>query len=206
MNFKKYFLSLLIILIIILMASFMFAYDTDVSETIETIETIETNDNIGLLQLLEQDTETLKLAAPELIKNYYRLNNYQFAWQQQAKITTLLQAIEQSSLQGLNPQDYHLTTISNQLSARPTLSKAQFDLILTDALIRLSYHQIYGKLSPQDLDPHWNMDREFLTDDPVAKLSSILQSTSSLKQFITKNTQSGPFYQGLIAALAKYKK
>lgn len=177
----------------------MFAYDTDVSETSET------SDVIGLQQLLEQDTATLKLAAPELIRNFYQLNNYQFAWQQQAKITTLLQAIEQSSQQGLNPQDYYLTSITEQLAHRAKLSKAQFDLILTDALIRLSYHQIFGKLSPQDLDANWNMSREFLTDDPVAKLSSILQSTSNLKQFIAENTQSGPFYQGLMTALAKYK-
>jgi L,D-transpeptidase YcbB len=194
MILKKYFFLLLVI---ILMVSFIFSYDTDVSET---------SDDIGLQQLLEQDIDDLNLAAPELIQNFYQLNNYQFAWQQQAKITTLLQAIEQSSQQGLNPQDYYLTSITEQRANRSKLSKAQFDLILTDALIRLSYHQIFGKLSPQDLDANWNMNREFLTNDPVAKLSSILQSTSNLKQFIAENTQSGPFYQSLIVALEKYKK
>ena len=34
---------------------------------------------------------------------------------------------------------------------------ADFDILLTDALVRLSYHLMFGKVDPERLDPSWNM-------------------------------------------------
>ena len=38
--------------------------------------------------------------------------------------------------------------------------RAAADIGMTDALIRLGYHQRFGKVNPYDLDPMWNFSRE----------------------------------------------
>ena len=36
-------------------------------------------------------------------------------------------------------------------------SLANFDILATDALARIIYHSVFGKVDPESLDPHWNL-------------------------------------------------
>ncbi len=83
---------------------------------------------------------------------------------------------------------------------------AQFDILLTDALLRLAYHLNFGKVVPATLDPDWNLRREFMSKDLVAKLSYIIQSISRLEKLFQTSFDQGFLYKGLIKALAQYRK
>ena len=150
-----------------------------------------------------------KIAATKLIRNFYQYSDYQLAWKDQAKIDTLLEAIDKADSLGLTPGDYHQSEIKARIEKGlngEAAQRVQLDIILTDALVRLVYHLSYGKVVPGSLDPDWNFSREFMTSDPVAKLHYILRSKKKLKSFLDKNIHIGPFYQGLIKALAEYRR
>lgn len=69
--------------------------------------------------------------------------------------------MEDSYADGLDPQDYHLPLLKEltQELAMPQATdavRAQFDVPSTDALLRLGYHLMLGKVDPQTFDAQWN--------------------------------------------------
>ncbi len=44
---------------------------------------------------------------------------------------------------------------------------ADYDLLLTDSLIRMGYHLIFGKVDPEEHHPHWNLMVEIDDDHPA---------------------------------------
>ncbi len=149
-----------------------------------------------------------KIALFNLIKNFYQYGDYQLAWEQPAMIDILLKAIDESERLGLSEDDYHRADIKARLDGhlnKTDQQRIELDIILTDSLLRLVYHLSFGKVVPATLDPDWNFKRQLFTTDPVAKLHYTLRSEQNLKKFINKITHLGPFYQGLIDALAQYR-
>lgn len=150
-----------------------------------------------------------EIVAAQLVRNVYQHNDYQLFWKQESMVDLLLGAIENSINLGLIPDDYHYVDLKARMvdGLKGTdAQRAQLDVLLTDALVRLVYHLSYGKVVPGNLDPDWNFSREFLTSDPVAKLHYTLRSEQNLKKFLDQNFQLGPFYQGLVKALAQYRR
>ena len=176
-----------------------------------------TNVQASVPELLKQQMEAVKnghlqigqdgIVAIELISQFYQYNEYQPVWSDQSKIDVLLNAIESSYKMGLSPDDYHIEEVKKRLNGLPGSDekRVQLDILLTDSLIRLIYHLNFGKVVPGTLDPDWNFKREFLTSDPVAKLHYTLLSSEKLKKFLDAAVSTGPLYQGLISALAKYR-
>lgn len=149
-----------------------------------------------------------KIALFNLINNFYQYGDYQLAWQQPAMIELLLKAIDESERLGLSENDYHRTDIKARMEGHQNNTDQQrieLDIILMDSFLRLVYHLRFGKVVPATLDPDWNFKRQLFTTDPVAKLHYTLRSEQNLKKFINKITHLGPFYQGLIDALAQYR-
>jgi murein L,D-transpeptidase YcbB/YkuD len=149
-----------------------------------------------------------KIAAAGLIHDFYQANDYQLAWKKQSMIDVLLNAIDESYRVGLSPDDYHFAEIKDRIDGglnKTGEQRAQLDIIMTDALIRLVYHLTYGKVVPGKLDPDWNFSREFMSADPVAKLHYSLRAKQDLKKLLDRNIRSGPFWQGLIKALTEYR-
>ena len=72
-------------------------------------------------------------------------------------VVDLIRAISASVEDGLPPEDYHLAALeilSGQAEEQPSPQfLAERDLIMTDAIFRLSYNLIYGKVDPQTLFP-----------------------------------------------------
>lgn len=154
-----------------------------------------------------------EIAFIDMIKNIYQYNGYQLLWQKQSMVDTLLQAIKNSEQLGLVPGDYHLVELTEQtkknfmttLLGESDAASAQLDILLTDALLRLTYHLNLGKVVPDTLDPDWNLRRQFLTRDPVAKISYTLKSEKNLNHFLEQSIDQGGLYNGLIKALADYR-
>jgi len=159
----------------------------------------------GTLQI-----DDVSIAAVELIPDLYERRTFSPTWTRQEQVTGLIELVEESSREGLDPDDYHYAAI---LQARQELfgaaaalpgRRAELDLILTDSLIRVGYHLRFGKVNPADLDPEWNFDRELLTDDPVATIQAAIDS-DSLSAFRSQLMPRGVFYERLQEALAEYR-
>ncbi len=59
---------------------------------------------------------------------------------------------------------------------------ADYDLLLTDSLIRMGYHLIFGKVDPEDHHPHWNLMVEIDDDRPAIYIQEILDAGNLAKE------------------------
>jgi L,D-transpeptidase YcbB len=168
-------------------------------------------EKIGQLRLLKTlKIDEATIAATIVLPDFYAQREFRPAWVKQAAIEDLFRAIRDSVADGLDPQDYHLVTLERlrrALEASPTPTSAMladFDILLTEALARLSYHLMFGKVDPERLDPSWNMSRAI---DGV-ELAGIMQQAldaDSLYRAIDNERPKHAFYTDLKAALATYR-
>lgn len=103
-----------------------------------------------LRERLEETTTPLyvegnPIAARGLLQAIYRSRDYKPLWTRDDSVQQLLTAVRTADQHGLEPQDYHLLALEALLSSEeaPTRrfdERAAFDLLLTDALVRLAYH------------------------------------------------------------------
>jgi len=145
-----------------------------------------------------------------VLAEFYANRQYQPAWTNPKGIDDLLLAIGGSKADGLFPEDYHLKPIETlrkqaqgQTPPSPELT-ADIDLLMTDALFRLSHHLLYGKVNPQSLSPDFSLSRTSLDVNlPKAGQEAIdaAQITALLETLRPKN----PYYLALKQALADYR-
>jgi L,D-transpeptidase YcbB len=131
-------------------------------------------------------------------------------WSSQSKIDQMISAIHNALLDGLNPDDYHLSEIED-LNNKITLTgkvktedQGRLELLLTDSFLLLSYHLSVGKTDPETLYPDWEILRrnhglswEKLTD-------SVLNSdniSGEMENMAPRHSE----YRNLKKALAKYR-
>jgi len=150
------------------------------------------------------------IAAAALIPELYERRAFAPAWTTAQQLDGLIEVVEQSFREGFDPADYHHAGIRQarqELFGGAPMSpsrRADLDVLLTDSLIRVGYHVRFGKVNPEQLDPDWNLNREILTDDPVATIQAAIDS-DSLTQFRDELLPRGFFYQRLKGALAEYR-
>ena len=168
---------------------------------------------IELEQLVQRGSlrnSDVNIASRNLLLEIYEQRNYLPAWNEQRQIGELVSAIKATAADGLDPSDYHLERVeliyADRLAGRQTWpeEKAVQDLILTDSLARLGYHQLFGKVNPYSLDPNWNFRRELNDIDPAIAIQRAIDSPS-LTDFLSTFFPRGWFYQKLHAALADYR-
>jgi L,D-transpeptidase YcbB len=159
--------------------------------------------------------ETLKIGEASIVStivvpDFYERRAFRLAWEKRSSVDDLLRAIRDSEADGLDPQDYHLVTLERlraALDASPTPMPAMwadFDIVLTDALLRLGYHLMFGKVDPERLDPSWNMSRDINGFEPAVIMQQALDS-DLLYQAIDNEKPTHAFYSELKAALAQYR-
>jgi L,D-transpeptidase YcbB len=150
------------------------------------------------------------VASSIVVPDFYERREFQLAWVKQSSIEDLFRAIKESDADGLDPQDYHLAALErlrHEAEAGPTPApamRADLDILLTDALVRLSYHLMFGKVDPERIDPSWNMSRDTIGLDPAVSIQQALDS-ESLYQAIDRERPKHRFYTDLKAALATYR-
>lgn len=196
-------LSRLLAVLLFLYVPFAMAQQTAVSEAIRV--EIEQLRETGVLSIGGVD-----IAGGNLLAEVYERRNFQPNWTNRDEIGELITAIKNTYLDGLNPADYHLDEaeyVYRELGAgnlqRPH-EQAALDVMLTDSLFRLGYHQVLGKVDPEDLDPFWNFNRALL-DEPAAITLQKAMDAPSLLEFLDELTPRGPIYNRLRDALAEYR-
>lgn len=132
-------------------------------------------------------------------------------WNNLDAINQMLEAIRQSSLDGLQPEAYHLQRIEKLLKYNLTAGTIipadliHIDLLLSDAYVQLATHLANGKTDPKKTDPKWHAARRDRLAEQNIPLDSILRTgiiTPSLYQLTPHHHD----YLNLRKALVRYRK
>lgn len=151
------------------------------------------------------------VASGDLLASVYERRNYTLAWDAPQAVNDLVAAIRDTPSAGLRPVDYNLeavTMVQQRLlsgEAIPAEERARIELLLTDSLIRLGYHELFGKVNPYALDGNWNFRRDLGGVDPAEALADILDSESPAK-LLLGNRVRGWAYEGMKQALADHRR
>ena len=100
----------------------------------------------------------------ELIQAFYARRAFRPAWGNAKNAAELRRALADSAADGLDPADYELellTRLGRELEgpAATSVLRAQYDILHTEALLRLAYHLSFGKVDAESFDPQWNFGR-----------------------------------------------
>lgn len=150
------------------------------------------------------------IASKHWLPDLYERNDFQLLWQNPQNVEDLLKDIGRIAEDGLNPEDYHLSQLlvlklrlDDVDSPDPALL-ADYDILLTDSLVRLCYHIQFGKVDPESLDPAWNMTRRVRNANPVGAIEKRLR-TGSLAKGLKNIRPEIEYYQLLKSVLKKYR-
>jgi len=159
-------------------------------------------------------TENLSIRGAEIITRAMLLEVYQdheFApyWGDPQRVRELMELISDSADHGLKPADYNIDQLQQVLQrrlARPSAEvEAEADILLTESLLRYSYHRRFGKVKGCSLDPDINFRREsFQHQTSKVTIEQALES-SSLTDFIQMIAPSGPVYRHLQDQMKLYR-
>jgi len=150
------------------------------------------------------------VASRELLPQIYENREFAPAWNTLRQIDSLLEIIDESYREGLEPNDYHVQALR---AARGTLTdpaalaprdRAELDILLTDSIVRLGYHLRFGKLDSNALDPNWASTRELFREDPAASIQAAIDS-ASLREFAARAIPRHFLYERFKNALAEYR-
>jgi murein L,D-transpeptidase YcbB/YkuD len=111
---------------------------------------------------IEVDGQVLfsQIEAPQ----FYTNRNFELAWTDHKNVKDLLESIESSYDEGLDPEDYHYQKIQDLLEKKKSSSlsndeQADLDLLMTDALILYASHLLEGKLEQSELRGEWDVEK-----------------------------------------------
>jgi murein L,D-transpeptidase YcbB/YkuD len=151
-----------------------------------------------------------QVASLHILPELYKKNKFKLLWQNPQNVKDLLDQLGTIEQDGLSPEDYHLSELlvlklhlDENESPDPKLL-ANYDILLTDSLIRLLYHLLFGKLDAEDLEPDWNMTRAINNKDPVGAIEESLRSTK-LAEALENARPQYKSYKWMKSALKKYR-
>jgi murein L,D-transpeptidase YcbB/YkuD len=151
-----------------------------------------------------------------VLPGFYERRLYRPAWSDQRGSTRLaddlVSGLRRADLEGLRPEDYHLSTIKAMIAAVRANAMtdaatgaarwAELDLLATDAFLVYGTHLLAGRVNPETLRPEW------LANPRSADIAMVLETAlasgniaAALESLVPR--QNG--YQRLRQALARYR-
>ncbi len=150
------------------------------------------------------------VASQIVLPALYRQRQYEPVWQNVRSIHQLLEILDEIDADGLDANDYHvreLLDLQHELwhsDSDNAVLQAEYDLLLTDSLIRLGYHLLIGKVDPVELDSQWNMENTVGSLEMVLNLAAAID-VSDIDSLIDKLRPRSNIYTNLKKALARYQ-
>lgn len=150
-----------------------------------------------------------RIALREPVEKFYAKRGFRAAWSHAPNAEQLRKALADSYDDGLDPADYHLPLLeklSKQLTgtgSTPVL-RAQYDVLLTEALLRLAYHLSFGKVDPETFDAQWNYGRTLASNDVAQKVEQAL-AAKDVYQRVAALKPTHPLYVKLKRELGRIR-
>jgi murein L,D-transpeptidase YcbB/YkuD len=149
-----------------------------------------------------------EVAARTALPILYEEAGYAALWNAE-RLETLLALVKESADDGLSPEDYHaseLARLAPSLAApRDAISRAQLDLLATDAFYLLLSHLYLGKVDPTTLDPKWNFEPPPVGDRAGAAFVLDAITSGKLREAVARVRPSHWWYARARAALTEYR-
>ncbi len=162
------------------------------------------------IEQLQQDVAlqvgTEKVAFNGLLSAFYQERQFAPVWTKRKQVAALIRAIGESEADGLLAEDYHLSEIRRFNADPPSTPflRARYDLLLSDALFKLSWHLMNGKVDPEKLDSNWNISNGFSGDGLLWRLQNAIER-EAIEDAIEQIRPAHPKYLSLKKALARYR-
>ena len=150
-----------------------------------------------------------RIALPERVQEFYTRRAFRAAWNNAHNAEQLHRALAESYDEGLDPKDYHLPLIDELAGeiargAATDALRAQYDILLTEALLRLAYHLSFGKVDPQTFDAQWNYGRTLASTDVSQEVEEAL-AAQDIYERVEALKPVHSLYTGLKRELARYR-
>jgi murein L,D-transpeptidase YcbB/YkuD len=147
---------------------------------------------------------------------FYEKRAFQPAWITEngpsSRIDVLIQAIRRAGTEGMNPLNYHLSSIESLLDEVRTVQRlnstsalenpVDLDILLTDAFMLYGSHLLMGQINPETIDPEWSANRR--NADFSVVLEQAIES-GQIEESLQKCMPPQPGYDRLRRALADYR-
>lgn len=148
-----------------------------------------------------------KLDTTVLIPQFYEQRAYAPGWHGTDNAEQLFAELNRGVEQGFRPSDFNLATLSTLRDAAGSGNPediAKFDLVATDAAIKLIHHIFFGKVDPSKLDSAWNFSKPVIRQEPAVVLNTFLdgEGFSALMARLSLDIEQ---YAQLVAALKRYR-
>ncbi len=148
------------------------------------------------------------VVAVEFLNAFYAERGYQPAWRNADNFADLRREILEARNDGLRLHDFHAHALGfGGLDFwPPAMTPAERDILKTSALVNLLYQLYFGKVSPERLDPHWNLQRQApLPLENAVRTISIALETGALPALVKQARGNDPGYLKLRKALKSYR-
>jgi murein L,D-transpeptidase YcbB/YkuD len=149
------------------------------------------------------------IASVIVLPRLYEDAGFELLWRNPDAVEQLFSELEVIDADGLDADDYHYPVLiqlrESLVQRQDAVLQADFDMLMTDSLIRMGYHLLVGKVDPVELDSDWNMQ------DTIGDLNTVLELAKAIDagQVDTLVAQLRPqheVYTGLKDALAHYRR
>ena len=148
-----------------------------------------------------------RLDTAVVIPRFYELRGHSTAWYGTGNDQQLFTELTRGVEQGFRPTDFNLPLLYELQDAARSGEPgdiAAFDLVATDAAIKLIHHMVFGKVDPSKLDSSWNFSKPVIQSEPSAVLNEFLdgEGFSTLMGRINVDVAQ---YRQLVDALKTYR-
>ena len=147
--------------------------------------------------------ETIGWAA---VRTFYRERGFEPAWHRAGNVTIesiqLLERLENSRKEGLEPERYLVSTINRYFSSSNPARSAWADILLTRAYVQYALDKRNGRFEPKSLDPDWNISQEPYSASDALHAFNHCSSFSDLLDSLSPSTKD---YRRLVEALHRYR-
>lgn len=177
----------------------------------------------GITEAIRERTDRLREGQPHsvrgerivvgnLVAQYYEAQQFHSDWSDTARYAQLLAALDDLRLDGLDPNDYHLSVLrgfsadAQQGRALTVEEQADRELLAMDAMLLALHHLYHGKVHPQRLSSEWNFsERPVNGSDPLGQLGAAIDAGRIRESFDAARPQH-PWYARGRERLAEYRR
>jgi murein L,D-transpeptidase YcbB/YkuD len=142
------------------------------------------------------------IAYPSIIYEFYAQRAFHPAWTNTHTASEFRRALKDSEADGLDPRDYHLPVLEELAAAGD--GGAAYEILHTDALLRIADHLLFGKVDAATFDARWNYTRQPIGIDIPQRIERALESDDIYAE-IEKLKPTHPMYLSLKQELARYR-